>query len=129
MMALTDLLPDSDPALPFFEAAACGVLLMPQCTYCDELFFYPRARCPRCLANGVEWCWITGEGQVVARIDRSPADAPTMVVVSLMEGLQVTGQLVDDDATRAHVGSSVSWRHTHDCLVANPLIFALRADS
>ena len=40
---------------PFWEAAKRHELVMPRCTMCDHLFFYPRSECPRCLSNHLEW--------------------------------------------------------------------------
>jgi uncharacterized OB-fold protein len=49
---------------PFWEAAKRHELVMPRCTICDHLFFYPRSECPRCLSNHLEWMQVSGRGRL-----------------------------------------------------------------
>jgi uncharacterized protein len=49
---------------PFWEAATRHELVMPRCTICDHLFFYPRSECPRCLSNHLEWVRVSGRGRL-----------------------------------------------------------------
>jgi uncharacterized OB-fold protein len=49
---------------PFWEAAKRHELVMPRCKTCDNLFFYPRSECPRCLSNHLEWMQVSGRGRL-----------------------------------------------------------------
>jgi len=40
---------------PFWEGARRHELVMPRCTICAHLFFYPRSECPQCLSTHLEW--------------------------------------------------------------------------
>jgi uncharacterized OB-fold protein len=46
--------------LPYWEAANRGELRLPRCRSCDELIFYPRPFCPRCLGDDLEWETLSG---------------------------------------------------------------------
>jgi uncharacterized protein len=41
-----------------------GRLVLPRCTRCGGLIWYPRAFCPECGTNEVEWVEIAGTGKV-----------------------------------------------------------------
>ena len=51
---------------PYWEAAADGTLLLRRCPDCELTFYYPRARCPDCLGDDVEWVEADGTGTVYA---------------------------------------------------------------
>lgn len=49
-----------DPAMmpgdqPYFDAAAEGRLMLKKCGDCGEHHHYPRALCPHCFSDKVEW--------------------------------------------------------------------------
>lgn len=56
-------LPDAETT-PFWDATAEGRLLLRHCRACDRPFFYPRARCPRCLGDDVDWRTGSGRGHI-----------------------------------------------------------------
>lgn len=49
---------------PYWEAAARGVLLIKRCRACGRAHWYPRAHCPHCQADEVEWEAASGRGTV-----------------------------------------------------------------
>ena len=49
---------------PYWEAAKEGRLVAQRCETCDNLFFYPREFCPRCLSAELTWEQISGKGRV-----------------------------------------------------------------
>ena len=49
---------------PFWDAAAEGRLVLPRCTTCQTVIWYPRAFCPECHTEGVEWIEASGQGSV-----------------------------------------------------------------
>ena len=95
---------------PFWEAAKRHELVMPRCTICDHLFFYPRSECPRCLSNHLEWMKVSGRGRLhTYTIVYQPAtaafrdDAPYIyAVVQLDEGPRMVSNVVqcEIDAVR-----------------------------
>ena len=95
---------------PFWEAAKRHELVMPRCTICDHLFFYPRSECPRCLSNHLEWMQVSGRGRLhTYTLVYQPAnaafrdDAPYIyAVVQLDEGPRMVSNVVqcEIDAVR-----------------------------
>ena len=95
---------------PFWEAARRHELLMPRCTMCDHVFFYPRSECPRCLSANLEWVKVSGRARLHSfTVVRQPANAAfrddvpyVYAVVQLDEGPRLVSNLVqcDIDALR-----------------------------
>jgi uncharacterized OB-fold protein len=95
---------------PFWEAAKRHELVVPRCTICDHLFFYPRSECPRCLSDRLEWMKVSGRGRLhTYTIVYQPAnaafrdDAPYIyAVVQLDEGPRMVSNVVqcEIDAVR-----------------------------
>jgi len=96
-------------AVPFWEGAARGELLIPRCDSCGEHFWYPRAICPWCHSTAVGWTQSSGLGTVytftvVRRGLNHYKDATPYVVayVEVPEGIRmltnVVGCPVDDGA-------------------------------
>ncbi len=87
---------------PFWEAARRHELVMPRCTRCDHLFFYPRSECPRCLSNRLEWMKVSGRGRLhTYTVVYQPAnaafrdDTPYLyAVVQLDEGPRMVSNVV-----------------------------------
>jgi uncharacterized OB-fold protein len=48
----------------FWEACARHELYLQRCRSCAGLRYYPRAVCPRCLADDTEWVLSSGKGTV-----------------------------------------------------------------
>jgi uncharacterized protein len=96
---------------PFWEAAKRHELVMPRCKTCDHLFFYPRAECPRCLSNHLEWMKVSGRGRLhTYTVVYQPAnaafrdDAPYVyAVVQLDEGPRVVSNVVQCDIEAVRV--------------------------
>jgi uncharacterized OB-fold protein len=95
------------PALtrPFWEAAKRHELLMPRCTMCDHVFFYPRSECPRCLSAHLEWVKVSGRARLhsftIVQQPANPAfrdDVPYVyAVVQLDEGPRLVSNIVQCD--------------------------------
>jgi uncharacterized OB-fold protein len=90
---------------PFWEAATRHELVMPRCTICDHLFFYPRSECPRCLSNHLEWMQVSGRGRLhTYTVVYQPANAAfrddtpyIYAVVQLDEGPRMVSNVVQCD--------------------------------
>ena len=64
-MPYTKPIPDPDPvSKPFWDAAREGRFVLPRCTNCNRVHWYPRLICPYCHSNEIEWVEGSGEGRV-----------------------------------------------------------------
>jgi uncharacterized protein len=116
--------PESDDAAPFWDATRRGSLVLPWCVACERPFWYPRAVCPRCLGDTVEWREATGDGVVYAASvqhlpgpGRDSSDGPYVVVlVDLAEGVRVMGNVSECAPGEVHVGIHVrvTWQSLSD---------------
>ena len=96
---------------PFFDAARERRLELQRCPR-DGLFFYPRARCPRCLGDDWEWETVSGRGEVHAftidRIGHDPRLGPNapfaIAIVELEEGPRMTANVVECAVEDVRVG-------------------------
>lgn len=109
--------PDVTPeTAPYWEAAAEGRLLLQECTDCGLVYHYPRAFCPDCFSEDVDWREAAGTGEVYSY---SPAytmsswpeeDLPLVVAyVELDEGPRVVTN-VDADPDDVEIGTRVRAR-------------------
>ena len=63
MAEYTKPIPDPDPTTQiFFDGANEGKLMLPRCTTCNKVHFYPRILCPYCHSSQIEWFQASGEG-------------------------------------------------------------------
>lgn len=105
---------DADSA-PFWAAARDRRLRVQRCLECDRHVFYPRALCPHCHTELVEWVDCSGHGTIysytVARRPAGPAfadDVPYVVVlVDLDEGVRMLSNLLTDDVESVRIGGRV----------------------
>lgn len=49
---------------PFWEGAKQGKLMLPRCTDCNRIHWYPRHICPFCHSMNLEWVEGSGEGTI-----------------------------------------------------------------
>src|SRR3972149_3974544 len=49
---------------PFWEGAKAGRLMLPRCTSCNRVHWYPRLICPHCHSTELEWIEASGEGRL-----------------------------------------------------------------
>jgi uncharacterized protein len=95
-------LPKPSPtSRPFWEAARRHELRLQHCGACNHYVYYPRDRCPYCMADKLEWRDASGRGKVhsytvVRRAStRSFADGPyVLAIVELDEGPRLTTNVV-----------------------------------
>jgi uncharacterized protein len=102
--------PDRDTA-PFWEGTLLGELRIQRCTACGRHVFYPRAVCPHCMADSLEWVVATGRGTVhsFTEVHRTSeefrAEAPFAVgLIELAEGVRMMARL---DVEKPVVGMAV----------------------
>jgi len=53
-----------EPARPFWEAAARGVLLITRCEQCGRLVWYPETPCRYCRGASLSWIEVSGRGRL-----------------------------------------------------------------
>ena len=55
-----------EPTRPFWAAAARGVLMLPRCTTCSRLVWYPETPCRHCGGGELRWIEVSGRGRLFA---------------------------------------------------------------
>jgi uncharacterized OB-fold protein len=104
-----------DDSRPFWAAVRDRSLRVQRCLECRRYVFYPRALCPHCHADRLEWAECSGRGTIysytVARRPAGPAfaaDVPYVVVlVDLDEGVRLLSNLVTADVESVRIGARV----------------------
>lgn len=95
-------------ALPFWEAAKEGRLLIKRCTDCGEAHYYPRDICPHCLSANTAWIESTGKGTIYSCSTMGKDEARyTLAYVTLDEGVTMLTNLVDCDPAALAIGQRV----------------------
>jgi uncharacterized protein len=100
---------------PFWDALHDERVILQRCDECAAWVYYPRARCPECLSDRLEWHEVSGGGTVftftVTHQPTAPAFADEMpqliAVVELDEGVRLTSTLVDAEPGAVHIGAHV----------------------
>jgi len=103
-----------DPAMnpgdePYFQAAAEGKLLLKKCNACGEVHHYPRALCPFCWSDKVEWVQAKGTGEIYTyTVTRRGGPVPYCIAyVTLDEGPRMMTNIVDCDLDSIKIGQRV----------------------
>lgn len=107
---------------PFWAAAAEHRLDLQRCPTCDRFVWYPRAACPGCLGDDLEWQTVAGAGVVYAvsvhrHAARPELEAPYAVaLVELDEGVRLLSRIVNCPADAVSVGDRVraTWEDGED---------------
>jgi uncharacterized OB-fold protein len=102
---------------PFWDATAEGRLVLPKCSDCGTLIWYPRPYCPACASLNVEWIDASGRGTVYSFTvnRRGAADLPdyrgvgtfVLAYVELEEGPRMMTNIVDCDPDTVEIGQKV----------------------
>jgi len=103
-----------DPALnpgdaPYFEAAGEGKLMLKKCKDCGKLHHYPRAICPHCFSQNLEWVQAKGTGVIYTySVTRRGGPVPYAIgYVTLDEGLKLMTNFVNCDLDALKIGQKV----------------------
>ena len=96
-MNLSELALANFDAEPYWEAAAKGELVVARCTSCGEAHYYPKAICPFCREETVEFELASGEGKIYSLAITEIKDKPRRVLayVTLAEGPTMMTKIVD----------------------------------
>jgi len=101
--------PEANPETsPYWEAAKKGVLLLRRCTSCGRAHHYPRALCPFCFGDRLEWQAASGKGTIYSFSVMQRAPVPyTIAYVTLEEGPTMLTNIVDCDFAALSIGMNV----------------------
>ena len=93
----------------FFDAARQGRLLIPVCTTCTRAHWYPRAICPFCASDKVDWREASGKGTIYTfSIMRRVKEPYVIAHVTLAEGPTMLTNIVACDADDVRIGQTVT---------------------
>lgn len=97
-------LPEPSPVTrPFWDGLRAREVRLQRCRECGRFVFYPRALCPYCLSDDLEWVRASGRGRVysytVVRRAMHPAfqaEVPyVFAIVELEEGVRLVTNVVN----------------------------------
>jgi uncharacterized protein len=104
---------DSD-SRPYWEGLAQGELRIQRCKVCAQAVFYPRALCPHCHSDQLEWIVASGRGTIYTYTVAHQAfglfaeDVPFVIaLVELEEGVRMLSRIVDAPRERVTIGAAV----------------------
>jgi len=116
--------PQSSEAEPFWEATRVPRLDLQWCRSCERPIHFPRAACPACLGEELEFRPATGGGTVYAISTMPKPGNPTMAgrepypvaLVDLDEGVRLLTNVVGADALSVSIGDrvTVAWEPLTD---------------
>jgi len=73
---------------PFWEAARSERFVMPRCSSCARLVWYPEDACPDCQASGIPWVEVSGRGRLFAWAEvKHPLYAPYEAQLPYVTGI------------------------------------------
>ncbi len=107
--------PSTDPFVeafpenaPFWEAAGRGSLLLRHCLDCRRPHWFPRAVCPLCGGDRLDWVPASGRGELHSfSVVRRAGDPYVLAYVRLDEGPTVMTNIVDTPFERLRIGMRV----------------------
>jgi uncharacterized OB-fold protein len=93
----------------FWNAAREGRFVVPTCGACRKAHWYPRAICPFCSSENVQWRSASGRGTVYTfSVMRRAKEPYAIAYVTLAEGPTMMTNIVDCDFDRLHIGQPVA---------------------
>jgi len=94
---------------PFFDAARQRRFLLPVCTACSRAHWYPRAICPFCASDKLEWREASGKGTIYTFSVMRRVKEPYIIAhVTLAEGPTMLTNIVACDAADVRIGQAVT---------------------
>lgn len=109
--------PPLNPELAmFWDGTRERQLLIPHCRSCGAAFWYPRATCPSCLADDLDWRPSAGTGAVHAVSVMHRGTPYAVILVDLDEGVRLMSGTSGVDPLDVHVGMRVrlTWEALSD---------------
>jgi len=92
----------------FWNAAREGRFTVPICSACGKAHWYPRAICPFCASDKIEWRAASGKGTIYTYSVMRRAPIPYAIAyVTLAEGPTMMTNIVDCDLDKIRIGQAV----------------------
>ncbi|HVY42781.1 MAG TPA: Zn-ribbon domain-containing OB-fold protein [Hyphomicrobiaceae bacterium] len=92
----------------YWEGARNGKLLLRHCTSCDRVHHYPRALCPHCFSDKLDWKEASGKGKIYTYSVMRRAPEPYVIAyVTLDEGVSMMTNIVDCDFDKVRIDQPV----------------------
>jgi uncharacterized protein len=93
----------------FWDAAREGRFVVPTCSACDKAHWYPRAVCPFCGSDKMQWRDASGRGTVYTfSVMRRAKEPYAIAYVTLAEGPTMLTNIIDCDFDSLAVGQPVT---------------------
>jgi uncharacterized OB-fold protein len=93
----------------FWSAARDGRFVVPTCTACGKAHWYPRAVCPFCGSETIDWRAASGQGSIYTfSVMRRAKEPYAIAYVTLAEGPTMMTNIVDCDFDALRVGLPVA---------------------
>ena len=93
----------------FWNAAREGRFLVPVCAACGRAHWYPRAICPFCASDRMEWRPGSGRGTIYTfSVMRRVSEPYAIAHVTLAEGPTMLTNIVDCDFDKLFIGQAVA---------------------
>ena len=93
----------------FWNAAKQGRFTVPTCAACGKAHWYPRAICPFCAGDKVEWRKASGKGTIYTfSVMRRVKEPYAIAHVTLAEGPTMLTNIVNCDFDKLHIGQPVA---------------------
>jgi len=97
----------------FWDATKKGALLLPHCTSCKKVHWYPRSFCPFCYDTKLEWREASGKAKLYAATALTKASEPYIVAyVELVEGPLMLTNIVDASLSELKIGDALKLSFT-----------------
>lgn len=92
----------------YWEGARNGKLLLRHCTSCNKVHHYPRALCPYCFSDKLDWREASGKGKVYSySVMRRAPELYVIAYVTLDEGISMMTNIVDCDLDKVRIDQPV----------------------
>lgn len=97
----------------FWDATKNGVLLLPHCTACKKVHWYPRTFCPFCYETKLEWRPSSGDATLYAATALTKASEPYIVAyVELAEGPLMLTNIINASVNYLKIGDALKLSFT-----------------
>lgn len=93
----------------YFEGTAKGKLLLKKCLDCGKVHHYPRAICPFCWSDKLEWQEASGNAEIYSfsTTHRGEGAPYCIAYVTLEEGPKILTNIVDENLEKIQIGLKV----------------------
>ena len=92
----------------FWDAAERSELLLPTCIDCGKAHWHPRAFCPLCGSQRIDWKTASGMGTLYSySVNRKQEGMPIVAYVQLEEGPMMMSNVVGVDASALKIDQAL----------------------